>query len=271
MAFDANYSAHAGVALYSLLASNPGHSFDIVLLCSELPQTEIAKFARLGAQFPARIGVRTTDPKMWSALGTSKRITSATYFRFLLPSLFDPTVERVLYLDCDLIVDGDIAPLWETDLSGAVLAACREIGCEKTRSGPLGLRASHRYFNAGVMVIDLKAWRAEDVSRRAVDFLTRNRALAVYFDQDALNVCLQDRVTYLSCVWNFMPFLNFTRFQTDFPEIEAGRLKPVIVHFAGNAKPWLKTPESHPWVRRYWDWRGRSPWAAPSGGGITAT
>lgn len=260
MAFDANFSTHAGVALYSLLAGNAGIRFNVVLLCADLPREDADKFARLGAAFEARVEPRAVDAGLWSGFRTGPRISTATYFRFLIPMLFDAQTEKVLYLDSDLIVDGGIGPLWETDLSGSVLAACRDIGCQQTRHGKLGLRASHHYFNAGVLLIDLKAWREEEVSRRTVDYLTHNREKAVYFDQDALNVCLQDRVKYLSCVWNFMPFLNFTRFQEDFPAIAAGRLKPAIVHFAGSIKPWLKARDSHPYVRRYWEFRDRSPW-----------
>ena len=131
LAFDANFSVHAGVALYSLFAGNPGRRFHVVLLCADLPGEAAEKFAGLCAAFGARLDIRAVDAGMWRALKTHERITRATYFRFLIPALFDASVERVLYLDCDLIVDGDVGPLWEMDLSGAVLAACRDIGSQQ--------------------------------------------------------------------------------------------------------------------------------------------
>jgi lipopolysaccharide biosynthesis glycosyltransferase len=260
MTFDASFAPHAGVALYSLLASNAGRNFHVLLLCAGLTQEDARKLIGLGAAFGSKIVLRTVDAEKWRVLQTNNRISEATYFRFLIPFQFDADVSKVLYLDSDLIVDGDIGPLWEMDLAGSALAACRDIGCQQSRHAPLGLSPSHHYFNAGVLLIDLAAWRNEEVSQRAIAFLRQRPEDAVFLDQDALNVCLQDRVRYLSCVWNFMPLLKFTRFQDDFPAIESGRLKPAIVHFAGGRKPWLMARESNPWVRRYWDIRDRSPW-----------
>ena len=82
-----------------------------------------------------------------------------------------------------------------------------------------------------------------------------------YLDQDALNVCIQDRVRYSSCVWNFMPLLDFTRLQEEFPAIGRGELQPAIIHFAGDRKPWSVSADESPCARRYWELRQQSPWA----------
>ena len=261
LSFDAAFGSHAGVALYSLIASNPSRRFSVSLLSSGMPDEQRARFEALGDAPNLRLAVHEVDKRRWASLPSTPRITAATYNRFLLPALLGAGVRKVLYLDCDLVVNGGVGSLWDMDVDSVIAAACTDIGAHRSRHAALSLSSTHRYFNAGVLLINLAAWKRERVSERALEFLETRPEDAVYHDQDALNVCAQNRVAYLSCIWNFMPFLRNTQLQPDFDAIRVGALKPVIVHYAGPVKPWNLPRETNPFVRLYWDWRRRSPWA----------
>ena len=99
--------------------------------------------------------------------------TIDTYTRLWLGEFFPQTVDRVLYLDADIVVVGSIAPLWNVDLGGALMGAVDIPGSDRgvTR---LGMRAEDGYFNAGVLVIDLKQWRATRAEETVLDYIRAN-------------------------------------------------------------------------------------------------
>jgi lipopolysaccharide biosynthesis glycosyltransferase len=187
------------------------------------------------------------------------------YFRCLLPHVFPPTVERVLYLDADTLVLDDLRPLWEWGLRGNPVAAAGDLMSVVADAidhwQEIGLDPEAPYFNSGVMVIDLALWRKEDIGGQVLRrcqadshrLLIRGRWNQ--HDQYGFNVVLQHRWTRLAARWN-----HFPERQSDCPG---------IVHFLGDSKPgaaltrpeftWLfaKTIDATPWA----GWRPNQ-WAA---------
>lgn len=84
-------------------------------------------------------------------------ITQAMYYRYLFADMLPKTVTRLIYLDADIICKGNILPLWQTDLQGKVLGAVRDWG-EAKSCDRIGLK-NGRYFNSGVLLLDLTKWR----------------------------------------------------------------------------------------------------------------
>ncbi|WP_396126164.1 glycosyltransferase family 8 protein [Anaerobacillus sp. CMMVII] len=159
-------------------------------------------------------------------------ITKETYFRILLPELLSSKIKKVLYLDCDLIVKKDISELWNTDIKKYILAAVDESsmfgsGRRRRLKKELGISKRSRYFNAGVLLLNLKKWRKDGVSERIVNYLKRHPKLT-FMDQDALNAVLHNEWHQLDYKW------NYTTYHWDqFPHV-----KPAIIHFCGWRKPW---------------------------------
>ena len=122
-------------------------------------------------------------------LRVDEHVTSATYFRLLIEELLPEDLDRVLYLDSDTIINKDLSELWQTDLRGAPLGAIQDpaivtIGTVEgiENYAALGLKGEERYFNAGVLLIDLKQFRAERISEQVLEFLKEHRPRR--WDQD---------------------------------------------------------------------------------------
>ncbi|MEV0460001.1 glycosyltransferase family 8 protein [Catellatospora methionotrophica] len=173
------------------------------------------------------------------------------YTRVLLPLLLPPGVDRVVSLDADTVVLGDLAELAGHDLGGGILGAVddrwiagmyvrRLLGADPRR--PLRIP---RYFNAGVMVVDVAAWRRHEVSERTVALLGEHRPFA-YYEQDPLNLLLAGQWHELPEPWNRLaPAPQVTPAPSSAVTrqggVDRGRLLDGarIVHFIGTRKPWL--------------------------------
>jgi lipopolysaccharide biosynthesis glycosyltransferase len=179
-------------------------------------------------------------------LPLTSRITVATYARFALSRLLPADVTRVIWLDADVLVAGDLERLWVADLADRHLLAVQDpcIPLVSSRYGirrwrELGLAEHAEYFNAGVMLIDLDRWRRDEIGEHAGDYLRECGADATFWDQEGLNAALCGRWGELDVRWNHCPGF------TSRAKPESARQEPWIVHFAGTLKPWrLPAPVS---------------------------
>lgn len=203
------------------------------------------------------------------------RQTRSTFVRLLLPELLDG-IRKVLYLDVDIVVRRDLAPLFDVGLVRSPVAAALDYPLQLLSEqkepvyGPdtewrtdeyirdhVGLEDVERYFNAGVLLIDLARFSASGAPQRALDFLVRKGGSSIFNDQDALNFALEDDFEVLDPRWNFIP--DFAVLASDRPVgcrlervLRLCRDDPWIVHFAG-LKPWETTEKPGRWDLVFWD------------------
>lgn len=168
------------------------------------------------------------------------------YFRCLVGTLFPDSVRRCIYLDGDTLVRSDLRDLWTTDLEGATIGAALDYFLPRTGDAiapwrELGLDPEALYFNSGVMVIDLDAWRAADVGKRVFDICIRQRSHLMaqgkwpQHDQFGLNVVFHGAWKRISQDWNYLS--------------EMASHDPRVVHYCGGGKPGSPTcrPEFSAW------------------------
>lgn len=162
-------------------------------------------------------------------------------FALLLPHLL-PNLDRILFLDADLLVLDDLAGLWEVSLGDCVLAAVQDPAiplCSSPRgvkhTGQLGIPVNAPYFNAGVMLIQLNEWRKWDVSNRAFAYLRHAGGRLDFLHQEALNAAVWNNWLRLDPRWNVPGSLAGRRCK---PAEVSGDDNAAIVHFAGRFKPW---------------------------------
>jgi lipopolysaccharide biosynthesis glycosyltransferase len=182
-------------------------------------------------------------------------VSIATYYRLMSPLILPAKIEKVLYLDSDIIVRHSLSELWEIDLKDWALAAVDDLW--PTTEGflahmeILGLPPNVRYFNAGVLLINLNYWRQNKVCERATAFVRENPGKIDFHDQDALNVILARCWIPLPGIWNCQ-------------DLATGRPVPdvAIVHFVGPGKPWHWSWQSkeHPFKKDYHQYRRKTPW-----------
>jgi lipopolysaccharide biosynthesis glycosyltransferase len=205
---------------------------------------------------------------------TSHMFSPLVWYRLLLPDLL-PDLDRLLFLDADTLVLQSLAPLFGLDLGGDLLAAVGTAGPSADHMQALGLDSEQPYLNAGVMLMNLAAMRAEDFGKRALALGHERSDIFTFNDQDALNVLANGRWRPLHPRWNAMshlwlrPGLVDPAFST--LELEVARLSPAVVHFEGaqTVKPWFYR-SAHPLRNLYREYRAQTPWPMAALEGRTA-
>ena len=161
-----------------------------------------------------------------------KHVSLSTYNRFLIPKL-KPELKRILYLDVDIIVLGDISELYNQDLEGYMLGAIPKQISEKeivVYKKILKLSKNHNYFNAGILLIDLEQWISKDIMSKLFEIEIKRREDLLHADQDVLNICFNDKYKVLDFKYNYETNNN--------REFEQNRPDIVIRHFNTGIKPW---------------------------------
>ena len=160
-------------------------------------------------------------------------VTLPTYFRFLLPDVL-PKADKILYLDCDVIVRTSLEELFNTEIKNSPAAMVLDVETKK-ESERLGIK---KYFNAGVMLINLSYWRKNSISTKLFEFGKENKDIILWQDQDIINCVLAGKIKELDEKWNYQFFL--------YDKVKAKSLSDAsILHLSGRFKPWLM-PFEHP-------------------------
>ena len=254
IAFTPNYFVQAATTLRSVLDASPDGQFHVVcMLTEEIPQRMQEELLRLGG---GRLSFEYIQLKgRLEGLYIDPRYTEAASFRLLLPELL-PDLDRILYLDCDIIVRQDLARLWrETELGdnymGVVYEAAIEGQAERFRA--IGCDPA-RYFNSGFLLMNLAQMRAEKVSERLLEAC---RVPYLEFpDQDALNQVCLGRVLPLSPLQNSIRTFFIPKYKPDFVRQYDEALWEQVqregtIHYTGG-KPWeLFTVQFRVWWQVY--------------------
>lgn len=132
------------------------------------------------------------------------------YMRLFIPYFIPKEVDKVLYLDVDMIVQKDISTLYETDLGDALVGAVldpRIVTFDNAWGGilnymQLGLDAKTRYFNTGLLLIPTKKWLEQDIPVKIINCINSNKKFANYPDQYGMNVVLANQWLELNPLWN---------------------------------------------------------------------
>ena len=176
---------------------------------------------------------------------TSDRIPETAYYRIAIPELFrGKNVERILYMDCDMVALDDITKLWSLDFNGAIVAAIEDAGFHQRLEKMEIPAKSMRYFNSGLMLINVEKWLEQDITHKVLKFIEENPEKLRFHDQDVLNAVLHDRWIALHPKWNAQGYImaNAKKHPTakGEKEYEEARQNPSIIHFSGHVKPWSK-------------------------------
>ena len=257
LGFDVAYAPHAATVIVSLVRNAPGGRFRFLLLHTGVPAStrDLIEATSLSSRF-VWIEVRDQD---LPAFANREWITRATLFRLGLEHLAPRNCHRVLYLDSDVVINGDIRALWTTDLRKYPIAAVTDINVDAAAFGARWkLDPPAPYFNAGVLLIDLDKVRREQSFLRTIEFFAKNNLELMYSDQDALNWAFWDNWLPLNPKWNVQR-LSVIEANSKGSTTSGRLLKDaVVVHFTGSAKPWV-AGSYHPWAWLYWSYLARTP------------
>lgn len=261
---DENYAAHAGTCIFSLLLSTEKRDFDVVIITNGVGRENHMRFASLGRVFGVNTKIydgRRLAESLRSIADASRQyrlshITDSTLLRLFYDKLVDKIYERIAYIDCDMICQGDAVDLFSVDLASHIIGAAPDLITNKgyQNSSP----GQAYYFNAGTLIINDKSWReclTSDTMKSIL--LATSPDKLTYADQDILNIHFSKH-GYAPIGYEYNYQFMATLDSILAPKcLELGQAK--IIHFAGEIKPW------HAWApvqyRSLYDkYRTLSPW-----------
>lgn len=203
---------------------------------------------------------------------SNEHISKETYYRFLIQDIL-PYYGKVLYLDSDLIIEGDVSELFELNLGDNLLAAAHDVDYMGNLNMHDGKRMEYTkevlhmdnpfgYFQAGVLVLNTAEMRKLHSVEEWLEIASNPDY--IYNDQDILNAHCQGRVKYLGYEWNVMHdcggrVSNVFSFApaSAFDAYNTSRSSPKIIHYAGFEKPWIM-PECD-FAEHYWKYARKTP------------
>jgi lipopolysaccharide biosynthesis glycosyltransferase len=219
----------AVTALIRSLADNSPQTV-LVILSIDLSGDEETLLRTVADRAGLTISIMPFDTRLLhGATLRSPHLSRAAYARLFLAECL-PNEDRVIWLDADTVVLDDLAPLSQLDLGDNLVAAAPDLFIDEEDIIATGSR-NGLYFNSGVMLINLALWRAEAISRSARVHMTAPDLVCE--DQSVLNRLCAGRVLLLEHVWNF----HAGRF-AEYPA-SLRRVRPKVLHFCGQRKPWL--------------------------------
>lgn len=272
-----SFVPYLSVALQSLIEHvSAERRYDIVVLTRDISPSSMITLSRQVNR--GNIGIGFLDAE--AAIGNRKlphygHFRLETYFRLLAPSLL-PSVRKAVYLDSDLVVLDDIAKLWDIDVEGHLLGAARDAdtvgqidgydqGVGPYLANDLGLADPHRYFQAGVLLMNLEEFRRRTTPEQLLELATRR--VWRWLDQDVLNKIADGDYIRIDMSWNFLyDWVSIRRkfiiaqAPKDFrDEYDAARESRRIIHYAGpDDRPWLYPDCDLGYV--FWEYARRSPY-----------
>lgn len=278
MAADNHFAPYLDVMIHSVMANaSKSRFYDVIILHRDITEETKIRMQR-GLAGNENLSLRFVKVSEYFDTGkffVDQHLSIETYYRLMIPELM-PGYHKILYLDCDMVMDADVADLYDMDLEGCVIGAARDIDVAgQVRLGindwaqyatkTLGLTSPHDYFQAGVLVIDLDALRKITDSNKMMK-LAMSQSFRCH-DQDVLNIICKGSVKYLPQEWNTLmlwrdgargrePIVKMAPRELYGEYLEARR-HPRIIHFAGYQKPW--TVVDCDFADYFWKYAKESP------------
>lgn len=268
-----NYVRHMGTSICSLFDRNRDmESITVYVLSVNLSEENKRHLKELAGEFGRDVvilEIGNVKDRFDYEINTGGFDVS-TMSRLFIGELLPKDVERALYLDCDTVVLQSLKKLWNTGLGTCVAGAVMEPTIYPVVKQAVDLGEEDAYFNAGVLLVDLKQWREEGIQEQLVAFHREKGGCLFANDQDTLNGVLKGRIRPLMPRYNF--FTNYRYFSykelvslsetyksVPEEELKIAKAHPAIVHYMGDERPWVAGNWNH-YRLAYERYLNKTPW-----------
>ena len=230
-ALDEHYLPQLHVLLTSLRLNNPGERMDLYLLQRAISPEGLSGVERQCAAFGYGFFPVQVDDALFQNAPVTRQYPKEMYYRLLASRLLPETLDRVLYLDPDILVLNPLRPLWETGLEGNLFAAAAHTGKTELANSVnrVRLNSGSDYYNSGVLLMDLAAARREIDPEEIFRYVAEHKKELLLPDQDLLNA-----------LWNYdaRNYNNYLLRSAGTHDLPWVMEHTAILHFCGKAKPW---------------------------------
>ena len=226
LACDDNYSKYAGVVVASVLANaNPEDELEFYILDGGISEENKSKINELKSLKDCKINYVPIDDSMfedYKQIKTHDYITIATYYRLKLPTLL-PDIDRIIYFDCDFIVNSSLKALYNTDMGTSAIAGVHDINIKKVRKNPT-------YVNAGMLVMDINNMKSQNLEEKFLTWTKEHKDTIKTGDQEIINEVLKGEIKIVNDEWNVQ--------SSNFTNRSSYTSNPRAIHFVAKKKPW---------------------------------
>ncbi|PIQ22831.1 MAG: hypothetical protein COW65_00880 [Cytophagales bacterium CG18_big_fil_WC_8_21_14_2_50_42_9] len=207
LTFDKNYITPFFVVLTSVFSNNQESRFHVHAIATGVSTAEKDRISAFVQQHQSKISFYeiTADQLQGLLVPENSHLSVAMYYRLFLPFLLPEQIGKLLYLDTDIVVIGNLSDLYNTNLDNLPFGAIPEISATKNRPD-LGIYEEGVYFNSGVILMNIPEWKKQKITEKAIQYIHDYPEKLVYPDQDALNVVAENHYYKLDGKYNVLPF-----------------------------------------------------------------
>lgn len=232
---DERYGSYAGITFFSVIRANREVPVHLHLFSDGVSRRDIERIQTMASSAGAGCSIYdvATQLDRFPYLTGKFHYSRATYGRLFIADLLPNDIDWVIYLDCDILCVGSLSALWNRRQSVATAAAVSDVWVNSDRAykESVGCDPNSVYYNCGVMLINVREWRARRLFPALIDFLHHNPSLR-YVDQDAVNAVLGQELLELEPYWNV--FIS----APDADQVTAALDAAVNIHYCAALKPW---------------------------------
>ncbi|PRC92813.1 glycosyltransferase family 8 protein [Solimicrobium silvestre] len=258
---DNHYFRAMGATILSIIVNNPGVHFTFHVLAFAVADAHRARLLKLEAEYPVKTHIHIVSPDLFSQFShfiASTYYSPAIFTRLAIPDVLQEYTDKVLYLDADILCVGKLDELMALPMDEQIAYVVPDAEATTVRRAAALKLSQVKYFNSGVLYMNIKQWRAHRITEATIEAMLKGGNDFRFPDQDALNIALDGKATYIAKRWNYLYGLigdleNDRRAMYDVGDA-------VFIHFAGAVKPWADwcLHDSRAIFAKY---HGMSPWA----------
>lgn len=251
LCFDSNIACYVGTLMTSIIENNRNCKINFYIVHEgSLTEKHISNYKKY-AKLYDNVIVHIICAELPLDILPLTHYSPATFLRIFLPDLLPKNLDKVLYLDIDMLVCGDIRAIFETNLDNAYFAVTiDENEYSTTRFNNLGIPfeewKGYPYFNAGMMLLNLNEWRKNDITKKSVEYMNNHKDIYFeYADQDVLNILYRDKAKIVSLKYNmgvaFLGNISNLHVRKEYHNmIEEAVDDPRVIHMYGFEHPWYR-------------------------------
>lgn len=214
----------------TLIHASKDDFYKFFILDGGITEENKKKFAKIKSKTNFKIEYIPVNKELFSNAPLSHHFTIETYYRLKLPSLID--VDKLLYLDVDTLVKKDLKELYNIDINNYYAGAVID---ESSYSQNIHKLSVKRYFNAGMLLLNLKKIREDKLEDKFFEFIDKHSDLISYVDQCVLNAVFNENVKFLDRRFNLQHHSALDNINEKYQQ---QKKEVIVLHYVAQKKPW---------------------------------
>lgn len=270
---DDNYARHAGISILSLFENNlKVDSITVYIMENNISELNKQKLLYIAKTYNRNIKfIKFDDIEKYIGITIWADRSLSAMTRLFLDKVIPNNVDKLIYLDCDTIINGSLESLWNIDMDSYCVAGVLDTTSNVSKT-LVGLNKDDVYINSGVLLMNIKRWRKNSIDNKILKFIESYQGKIFHMDQGVINGALKNEILVIHPKYNVLTsyfsfshreivYLNDLNFYYSEKEIIEAKENPIIIHYTPDHfnRPWIENC-IHPLRKKYIDYKEISPW-----------